>query len=373
MTKPTHLTALLALALIIAGGMGFWLAKMGSQSAVSGASDADTPRPAEPTQLLANEQLTIQLFERASPSVVNINTLDRQVDLYTRRVRERVRGSGSGFIWDKAGHVVTNYHVVRGANAAQVVLEDQSVLRAKLVGVSPDHDLAVLKVALDPGQAKPLPLGLSGQLAVGQSVFAIGNPFGLDHTLTSGIISALGREITSLSGQRIVDVVQTDAAINPGNSGGPLLDSGGRVVGVNTAIFSKSGGSHGIGFAVPIDTVRRVVPQLIKYGEYRRPELGVRSDDRISKRLLAQIGLNKGVLILGIVPNSGAAEAELVPTKRSASGRIIVGDIIRAVDGKQVNSLNDLRLAVDGKQAGDVVVCDIVRKGKLIMVEVKLR
>lgn len=380
MQPNLHRNILLASMLMIAVGFGYWLASdrgedtpalmsgsaiAQSEQAAAGNAQTQSPAPADDTQLGKlrfndDELRTMTLFEQASPAVVNINTLEKQLDLYSRRVREKAAGSGSGFMWDDQGHVVTNYHVIRGASGAQVILDDKSVHRADLVGVSPDHDLAVLRIKLNQDQATPLPLGDSETLSVGQTVFAIGNPFGLDHTLTKGIISAVGREITSVSGQRIVDVVQTDAAINPGNSGGPLLDSSGRVIGVNTAIFSPSGASNGIGFAVPIGTVRRVVPQLIEHGEYRRPDLGIRADERISRRLLSQVGL-RGVLVLGVEAGSGAEEAGLVPTKRTAEGAILLGDVITAINGTKVESVSDLRLVLDELESGDEVVCTVVR------------
>jgi len=396
MTNKTPQTLLLCSLLLIAAAIGYALAPagQGGADAVSQPANAqstqapDTSDPAdtEPTQpdadapsltpdrpIADEEQQTVALFERASPSVVNINTLERKLDLYSRRVFEKPRGSGSGFLWDDRGHVVTNYHVIRGASGAQVVLHDQSVHRAELVGVSPDHDLAVLRIDLEDEAAAPLPLGDSDTLRVGQSVFAIGNPFGLDHTLTKGIVSALGREITSVSGQRIVDVVQTDAAINPGNSGGPLLDSDGRVIGVNTAIFSPSGASNGIGFAVPIGTVRRVVPQLIRFGEYRRAGLGVEVDERISRRLLSRVGVS-GVLVLGVEPGSGADEAGLIPTRRTREGRIVLGDIIQAVEGEPVESVSDLYVVLDEYKPGDTVRCTVRRgKDKTAQVEVRLQ
>ncbi|HQY89734.1 MAG TPA: trypsin-like peptidase domain-containing protein, partial [Tepidisphaeraceae bacterium] len=216
--------------------------------------------------LAGDELRTIELFKTASPSVVFITTRREQVNPFTQNVNEVPAGTGSGFVWDDQGHIVTNFHVIRGSSSFVVTLSDQSSYEAKFIGAAPTNDLAVLKIDAPVEKLTPLLLGSSHDLQVGQSVFAIGNPFGLDSTLTIGIVSALGRSIQSPAGVTIEEVIQTDAAINPGNSGGPLMDSAGRLVGVNTAIASPSGASAGIGFAVPVDTVNRVVPQLISSG-----------------------------------------------------------------------------------------------------------
>ncbi|HHH13620.1 MAG TPA: trypsin-like serine protease, partial [Thiolapillus brandeum] len=226
------------------------------------------PRAVTPRGSLAEvEQTNIAIFRKASPSVVYITTTEDLVNLWTRDITRIPRGTGSGFVWDGHGHIVTNFHVIEGASAAYVRLQDQKTYRAVLVGASPADDLAVLRIQASLSILKPLPIGSSADLQVGQMVYAIGNPFGLDHTLTTGVISALDRTIRTENG--VVDgLIQTDAAINPGNSGGPLLDSAGRLVGVNTAIYSPSGAYAGIGFAVPVDRVNRVVPQLIAHGRY---------------------------------------------------------------------------------------------------------
>ncbi len=324
------------------------------------------------TELTPTEQRTIALFQNASPAIVNINTLARRIDFWTQSVREVPHGTGSGFIWDREGHIVTNYHVIRGANGAQVILQDQSRHRARLIGVSPDHDLAVLQIDDLPEDITPLPIGVSGSLMVGQQVYAIGNPFGLDHTLTTGIISALNRRIDSVTGLPIEDVIQTDAAINPGNSGGPLLDSSGRVIGVNTAIYSPSGASAGIGFAIPIDTVRRVVPQLIAHGEYRRPSLGIRVSQRVNRLILGRLGL-EGVLVIDVEPGSFAEAAGLRPTRETRDGRIVLGDIITQVDDEPIRNLDDLFLYLEKKKPGDVVTLTVQRGDGKAEVPVKLR
>ncbi len=234
------------------------------------------PRAVAPRGPLAADELAnVELFRRTSPSVVHITTLETQRDFFSRATQEVPRGTGTGFVWDGDGHIVTNYHVIQGASAARVTLADQSTHKASLVGFFADRDLAVLKIEVP--RLPPIPLGTSRDLLVGQRVYAIGNPFGLDQTLTTGIVSALNREIESFNSRTIRGVIQTDAAINPGNSGGPLLDSAGRLIGVNTQIASPSGASAGIGFAIPVDEVNRIVPRLIRDGRFVRPALGVTS------------------------------------------------------------------------------------------------
>ena len=251
------------------------------------------PREVTPRgPLPPGEQATIDLFERSRGSVVFITTESRVVDPWTRNVFNVPRGSGSGFVWDERGYLVTNNHVVAGASGAQVRLSDGRDVPATLVGVSPAHDLAVLRIDIERMPAA-LPIGSSTDLKVGQSVLAIGNPFGLDWTLTTGIVSALDRSLPAEDGQQLIEhLIQTDAAINPGNSGGPLLDSAGRLVGVNTLIFSPSGASAGVGFAVPADTVNRVVPHLIATGKYLRPALGIQVDEQINRLLTEPLGVS---------------------------------------------------------------------------------
>ncbi len=216
------------------------------------------PRPIAPRgELAADEKSTIALFRQASPSIVHITAVSVARDLFTLNLLQIPEGTGSGLVWDDTGNIVTNYHVIQNAGAAQVTLADQSTWKARLVGIAPDKDLAVLKIDAPKSRLRPIPIGTSKDLQVGQSAFAIGNPFGLDQTLTTGVVSALGREIESVTRRPIQGVIQTDAAVNPGNSGGPLLDSAGRLIGVNTAIYSPSGASVGIGFAIPVDTVNR--------------------------------------------------------------------------------------------------------------------
>lgn len=330
-------------------------------SARGAAAPEVTPRAVTPRgELAADEKATIALFRQASPSVVHITTLTVARDFFTLNLLQVPEGTGSGFIWDDAGHVVTNFHVIQNADAAQVTLADQSTWKAKRVGVAPDKDLAVLRIDAPRSRLKPIPIGTSQDLQVGQNAVAIGNPFGLDQTLTTGVISALGREIESVTRRPIQGVIQTDTAINPGNSGGPLLDSAGRLIGVNTAIYSPSGASAGIGFAIPVDTVNRVVPELIRHGKVIRPGLSVQvAEDQQTARL----GLS-GVLVLSVSSKGAAARAGIRPTTRDAQGRVRLGDLIVAIDGKKIASTNDLYLLLERYKVGDTVTVTLLRDGK---------
>jgi S1-C subfamily serine protease len=284
-------------------------------------------------------------------------------------VLEIPQGTGSGFIWDSSGHVVTNFHVVKGSDRAEVTLSDGSRWKAELVGVEPDKDLAVLKIDAPADKVRGLALGTSRDLQVGQKVFAIGNPFGLDQTLTTGIISGLDREIKSISGRPIEGVIQTDAAINMGNSGGPLLDSSGRLIGVNTAILSPSGTSAGIGFAVPVDTVNRVVPQLIANGHIERPGLGIQIvPDRVARSQRIE-----GIVVSDAPPDSAAGKAGLIGVSPGPSGGWIIGDVIVSLDGKPVHESDDLYRILDTHKVGDKVPLEIVRKGDKRKVDVTLQ
>src|SRR5688572_7826334 len=330
------------------------------------------PRSVAPRgPLSADERNTIGVFETVSPSVVYITTTQYVRDFFSRNVMRVPQGTGSGFIWDEQGRVVTNYHVIRGAQEAVVRLADQRSFRARLVGASPEHDIAVLQVDVPSELPPPIPVGSSAELRVGQTVLAIGNPFGLDHTLTTGIVSALNRTVENESGGDIDNVIQTDAAINPGNSGGPLIDSAGRLVGINTMIFSPSGAYAGIGFAVPVDTINRVVPRIIGYGRYVRPTLGVVSDDRVTRQLFGPNGAG-GVPVLGVAGDSPAARAGLRAARQERNGNIIMGDIIAAVDGKPVESEDELAAALDTHELGDRVTLTVIRNDRRIEVPVTL-
>lgn len=322
------------------------------------------PRPvAARGELSALERSNIEIFEAARGSVVFISTRETRVDPWTRNAATARRGSGSGFIWDDAGHVVTNYHVVEGASEASVRLADGRAFRAALVGASPEHDLAVLRIGVAFQRPPPIPLGRSRDLRVGQSVLAIGNPFGLDWTLTTGVVSALDRALPVERGPAIQGVIQTDAAINPGNSGGPLLDSAGRLIGVNTAIFSPSGANSGIGFAVPVDTVNRVAPALIADGRYLRPALGVEVDARMNAVAARDNGID-GVFVLGVAPGSGAARAGLRPARMTPDGRFAPGDVIIALDGGALPDVPALSAALEGRRIGEEVSLTVLRNGR---------
>jgi S1-C subfamily serine protease len=327
------------------------------------------PRAVAPRgDLSSGEKSIIGLFRQASPSVVHITAITVQRDLFTLNLYQIPEGTGSGFVWDTNGDVITNFHVIQNADAAQVTLADQSNWKARVVGVAADKDLAVLRIDAPAHRLRPIPVGSSKDLQVGQSVFAIGNPFGLDQTLTTGVISALGREIESVTRRPIQGVIQTDAAINPGNSGGPLLDSAGRLIGVNAAIYSPSGASAGIGFAIPVDTVNRIVPELIRYGKVIRPGIGVQvAEDQIAE----QLGV-KGVLVVDVRAGSAAAKAGIRPTRREASGRVRLGDVIVAVEGTKVDSPNDLFLALEKYKVGDTVNVSLLRDGKTVQTKVTL-
>jgi S1-C subfamily serine protease len=331
------------------------------------------PRVITPRGNLAeDERSTIALFEAARSSVVFISTTERVLAPWSRNALNVPRGTGSGFVWDEAGHVVTNHHVLAGASGATVRLADGRAFSAALVGTSPAHDLAVLRIGVAIGRPSPLPIGTSADLRVGQKVFAIGNPFGLDWTLTTGIISALNRELPAQAGSVMVGLVQTDAAINPGNSGGPLLDSAGRLIGVNTAIFSPSGASAGIGFAVPVDVVNRVVPRLIADGGYVRPDLGIRTDAQLNEALSARLGV-QGVFVLDVVPGSTAAVAGLRPAQLTADGGFIPGDIITAVAGRPVSRVPELLAALDRYDPGATVGLTVLRGGRSITLDIPLQ
>jgi len=320
--------------------------------AQSQAQTQDRPRAIAPrSDLRPDEQATIDLFRHASPSVVYITTLEVRRDLFSLDLHEIPRGTGSGFIWDRQGHVITNYHVIQGASSAQVTLADRTSYDAELVGAAPEKDLAVLEIKAPPDELSPIPVGRSYDLAVGQSVYAIGNPFGFDQTLTTGVISALGREIQSMAQIPIRDVIQTDAAINPGNSGGPLLDSSGRLIGVNAAIVSPSGSYAGIGFAIPVDTVNWVVPELLANGRLVRPTLGVElANDRVTQNL----GL-EGALVVSVRPGSAAQKAGMHATRRDRRGQIVLGDLIVDLDGDPIASSNDLLLRLERYKPGQTV------------------
>ncbi len=323
--------------------------------------------------LAADEKNAIELFEKSKGSVVYIATTARVVDFWTRNIFTIPRGTGSGFVWDDRGHVVTNNHVIAGAAGARVRLNDGRDYSATLVGTSPTHDIAVLRISVALNVPRPVPIGASRDLRVGQKVFAIGNPFGLDWTLTTGIVSALDRSLPAEDERTMIEhLIQTDAAINPGNSGGPLLDSAGRLIGINTMIYSPSGAYAGVGFAVPVDTVNRVVPQLIARGQYSRPALGIEADEDLNRVMSRRLGV-PGVVVLKVNPGSAAAAAGLRGAKLGPEGSFVPGDIITAVNGKPVDSVPKLIARIDDYKVGEKVKLTVKRDGKDLDVEVALR
>ena len=320
------------------------------------------PRPVAPppAELGADERATMAVFDKVSRSVAFISNTAIQRDFWSLDMMEVPQGSGSGFVWNKQGHIVTNFHVIYGANSIKVTLGDRSEYKAAVIGVDPDHDLAVLQIQAPADVLWPVTVGTSQDLRVGQKVLAIGNPFGLDHTLTTGVVSALGRTIKSLSNRTIEGVIQTDAAINPGNSGGPLLDGSGRVIGVNTQIVSPSGAFAGIGFAVPVDTVNRIVPELIKHGKMIRPGLGV---SLVPDAMVKRWGI-KG-LVIGKVWRGGAADrAGLKGARETVNGRVELGDVIVAIAGKSLATVDDLLDVMEDHRVGDQVTVEIVRENR---------
>lgn len=335
-------------------------------SGASGVAYADSD--SEPMDDLSDsEQRDIRVFRENRPSVVNISTLDLRRDVFSLNVFEIPRGTGSGFVWDEFGHIVTNYHVVKGGDRLRVTLGEKD-WDAKVVGAAPNKDLAVLRIEAPARLLRPLVLGDSTRLMVGQRVLVIGNPFGLDQTLTTGVVSALGREINSPGGVPIRDVIQTDAAINPGNSGGPLLDSSGRLIGVNTAIYSPSGASAGIGFAVPAEVVARLVPQLISNGRPLQPGIGI---ELVADRWARRIGA-EGVVVRGVVPGGPADRAGIQGLRQSRRGDVSLGDIIVAVNGVPIRSIADLVLSFDEIGIGGTADITLLRDRRQRAVKVQL-
>ncbi len=323
---------------------------------------AITPRGS----LSEQEQTHIEIFRQASPSVVYINGL----------VGNMRRGTGTGFIWSRDGYVVTNYHVIAGADFWTVTLPDDTSYSASYVGGEPSVDIAVLKIAAEPGVLTPIPIGRSSDLKVGQNVYAIGSPFGFDLTLTTGVVSGLGRQISALDGSPIKDVIQTDAAINPGNSGGPLLDSAGRAIGVNSAIFSPSGANAGVGFALPMDTVNQIVPQLIRSGQVQKPALGIFlvPDDEYLQMLRRFDGLPEaGVMVRQVLPGSAAERASLRGLETDRAGRPSFGDVIIAINSEPVRNSADLFAIVGKHNVGDELQLTVVRNGEEVQLTARLQ
>ena len=338
-----------------------------------------TPTPLPPGAIEGKdieEQIVTSVYARVSPAVVHITSHIIVRDFFWGAIPEE--GTGSGFVIDKQGHIVTNNHVIAGAEKIVVTLPDETSVEAEVVGTDSANDLAVLKIDVSPDKLHPVEWGSSANLRVGQRAIAIGNPFGLDRTLTTGVISSLGRPLQERGGTTIYDVIQTDAAINPGNSGGPLLDSEGKVIGVNTAIYSPSGGSVGLGFAIPVDTVRRVVASIIEKGYYPHPWLGIKGlsiTPELAKRL--DLPVERGVLVVEVVQGQPAAQAGIRGGSRKVRlGNYVVpvgGDILTAIDGNKIGEMEDLVKYLETKTVvGQTVNLTIMRNGKEQNIEVKL-
>lgn len=319
--------------------------------------------------LLPDEENTIKVFHDAAASVVYVTNIAVGRSTYMDELAVP-QGAGSGFIWDKKGHIVTNYHVVQGGDAFLITLKDQTQLEAKVIGAEPRKDIAVLRVTKGLDKLKPVAVGSSDKLQVGQKAVAIGTPFGLDHTLTTGIVSALGREVQGVAGVTIRDMIQTDAAINPGNSGGPLLDSEGKLIGMNTMIFSRSGSSAGIGFAVPVSFIKRIVPQLIEHGRVVQPGIGITVLTEGQKYYW--IGDEEGVVINEVTKAGPAAKAGLRGLRRLPGGRVALGDILVGIDDRPVRDYDDLYNALDRYTVGDTVTIKVKRDGKPLSFRVTL-
>jgi S1-C subfamily serine protease len=339
----------------------------------SGLNPNVKPRPVvDRGPLDAEEQATIELYKEARPSVVHVTRLAAVRDYLNLNVQRIPEGTGSGFVWDEDGHIVTNYHVVQGAAAAQVTLpQDNSTYDATAVGGFPDKDIAVLFIKAPKSKLKPIRIGRSNNLQVGQKAFAIGNPFGLDQTLTTGIVSALDREIASVNGRPIKGVIQTNAAINPGNSGGPLLDSDGLLIGMTTAILSPSGASAGIGFATPVDDINQAVTEIIKHGKVTRPGIGIHiASDQLAQQLARKLGFKSGVVIMDVVKDGPAAKAGIQPPSQDAEGAHV--DVIVALDDQPVKNSKDLYSLMEKHKVGDTVKVTLERDGERRDVQITL-
>lgn len=354
--------------LLVNNFSGLWK----TENEVKTSAEENAPPKISDPSAVSDEQNSIEVYKALASGVAFITSTSYQQDMFGN-TQEGARGSGSGSVIDSQGHILTNYHVIENAENLTVSLGGDKTYPAKLIGGDPDTDLAVIKI--EPGKDKltVIPLGDSDNLQVGQKVLAIGNPFGLDRTLTTGVISGLQRPIRGVNNRPIEGAIQTDASINPGNSGGPLLDKFGRLIGINSQILSRSGGSVGVGFAVPVNIAKRVVPQLIQFGEVRRPRLGI---DGVSvTRLLEQgveLPIQKGLLVRSVIENTPASEAGLRGLYRSNTGRLVLGDIITAIDGQAIGDLDDLYRFLDKKQIGDTVQVEVFREGKTVNVPVKL-
>lgn len=325
----------------------------------------------EQAQLLASEKNTINIFEENVKSVVNVSNIRiaRTGWWFHSEEMEVPAGAGSGFVWDNDGHIVTNYHVIAGGDSFVISFhKDTETYEAEVVGTYPQKDIAVLKLKKKPKKLYPVTAGHSRGLKVGQKALAIGNPFGLDHTMTSGIVSATDRKIRGVANVTIHGMIQTDCSINPGNSGGPLYNSLGHVIGMNTMIYSPSGSSAGVGFSVPVDTIKSIVPQLIKNGKVKRPGLGI----SLQEGLKYHFGFEKGIIIKSVDPSSPAGKAGLEGMSRDTRGRYLLGDILLEVDGKEVNSYDEIFNVLENYEVGDEVEISYLRGSKEMKTKLKL-
>jgi S1-C subfamily serine protease len=331
---------------------------------IASAEDAPTPQGISNPTAVSDEQNSIEVYKSLSPGVAFITT-SAQAQNFWGEESETEKGNGSGSVIDAQGHILTNYHVVEGATKLTVSFGGEKTYQAKVVGGDPDTDLAVIKIEPGADKITVVPLGDSEQLEVGQKVLAIGNPFGLDRTLTTGVISGLQRPIRARNGRTIEGAIQTDASINPGNSGGPLLDKFGRMIGINSQILSPGGGSVGVGFAVPVNIAKRIVPQIIQFGEVRRPKLGAAlySVEQLAERGI-QMPVTKGVLIRSVSPGGSAANAGLRGLSQDSDGEVVLGDIITSIDGTKVTDSDDVYKVLDKKQIGDTVQVEVYRGNK---------
>jgi S1-C subfamily serine protease len=336
------------------------------------AEDAPTPQGISNPTTVSDEQNSIEVYKSLSPGVAFITTSTQAQNLYGEDF-ETEKGNGSGSVIDAQGHILTNFHVVEGATKLTVSFGGTKTYPAKVVGGDPDTDLAVIQIEPGADKLTVVPLGDSDQLDVGQKVLAIGNPFGLDRTLTTGVISGLQRPIRARNGRPIEGAIQTDASINPGNSGGPLLDKFGRMIGINSQILSPAGGSVGVGFAIPVSIAKRVVPQLIQFGEVRRPKLGATlyKVEQLTEQGI-KMPVAKGLLVRSVSQGGSAAAAGLRGLTQDGSGELVLGDIITSIDGSAVEDLDDLYKLLDKKQIGETVQVEIFRNNKSQTVAVKL-
>lgn len=341
-------------------------------SNIAAAEDSPTPQGISNPATVSDEQNSIEVYKSLAPGVAFITTSSQVQNFYGEDF-ETEKGNGSGSVIDANGHILTNYHVIEGSTKLTVSFGGEKTYPAKVIGGDPDTDLAVIKI--EPGQDKltVVQLGDSDQLDVGQKVLAIGNPFGLDRTLTTGVISGLQRPIRARNGRPIEGAIQTDASINPGNSGGPLLDKFGKMIGINSQILSPQGGSVGVGFAIPVNIAKRVVPQIIQFGEVRRPKLGAtlyKVEQLVEQGI--KMPITKGLLIRSVSPGGSAATAGLRGLSQSSDGELVLGDIITSIDSSPIGDLDDLYKLLDKKQIGDTIQVEIYRNNKSQTIAVKL-